>query len=100
MNENYNDCHHRKTTRTYIYKKQKVSKRFYIQNADTFQKARQFPLRFYIHKKPYTLHLGFLMKFIKLAFIYKKHGTSQKARQFAIRFYIQKTGTLRYAIFH
>ena len=40
------------------------------------------------------------MKFLKFAFIYKKHDTSQKARQFAIRFYIQKPGTLRYAIFH
>ena len=35
MNENYNDCHDQKTTRTFLYTKE-----------DTFQKARQFPLRF------------------------------------------------------
>ena len=27
---------------------------FIYKNPDTFQKARQFPLRFYIYKKPYT----------------------------------------------
>ena len=57
MNENYKDCHHRKTTRTFIYtKSKKNAKRFYIQKANTFQKARQFPLRFYIQK---AIHLTF-----------------------------------------
>ena len=42
MNENYNDCHH-------INKKQKTLRNVFIyKKADTFQKARQFPLRFYI----------------------------------------------------
>ena len=31
-----------------------IAKRFYIQKPDTFQKARQFPLRFYIQK---AIHL-------------------------------------------
>ena len=53
MNKNYDDCHHQKTTRTFIYT-QKIAKRFYIQKLDTFQKARQFPLRFYIQK---AIHL-------------------------------------------
>ena len=47
MNENYNDCHQQKTTCTVIYlQNQKKSKRFYIQKPNTFQKARQFLLRF------------------------------------------------------
>ena len=69
MNENYDDCHHRKTTRTFLYTKRKRNCQY--KKPDTFQKARQFPLRF----------------------IYKKLDTSQKARQFAIRFYIHKPGT-------
>ena len=56
MYVNYDDCHQRKTTRTFIYKKIKTKKRNVIiyKNPDTFQKARQFPLRFYIQK---ALHL-------------------------------------------
>ena len=56
MNENYDDCHHRKTTRTFIYtKSQKNSQTFlYKKKPDTFQKARQFPLRFYMQK---AIHL-------------------------------------------
>ena len=51
MNENYDECHNHKTTRMCIYtKSKKNAKRFYIQKPDTFQKARQFPLRFYIQK--------------------------------------------------
>ena len=34
MNENYDDSHQRKTTRTFIYiKSKKIAKRFYIQKA-------------------------------------------------------------------
>ena len=51
MNENYHDCHHRKTTRTFIYtKSKKIAKSFYSKKPDTFQKARQFPLRLYTKK--------------------------------------------------
>ena len=51
MNENYNDCHQRKTTHTskYIQKAKKRSKGLY-KKPSTFQKVRQFPLRFYIQK--------------------------------------------------
>ena len=56
MNENYDDCHHRKITRTFIYKKEKKWPNVSIyKKPDTFQKARQFPLRFYIQKA--ILHL-------------------------------------------
>ena len=55
MNENYDDCHHRKTKRTYIHKKQKQLRNVFIyKKIHTFQKARQFPLRFYIQK---SIHL-------------------------------------------
>ena len=54
MNENCSGCHHRKTTSTCIYTKIKSEKLFYIQKLDTFQKDRQFPLRFYKQK---AIHL-------------------------------------------
>ena len=51
MDENSDDCHHRKTTRTCVYTKSKKLRNFFIYKmADTFQKSRQFPLRFYIQK--------------------------------------------------
>ena len=80
----------RQCARFYIHKKpEKLRKVFIYKMPDTFQKARQFPLRFYI-SKVHTLYVtGFLMKFLKFAFIYKKLDTSQKAIQFAIRFCIQ-----------
>ena len=54
-NENDDDCHHRKTTRTFIYiKSKKIWKLFIYKKPDTFQKARQFPLRFFIQK---AIHL-------------------------------------------
>ena len=68
-------------------------------NPDTLQKSRQFVLHFYSQKaKHFTLRY-FLMKFLKLAFIYiqkawhfplrdvfiyRKSDTSKKARQFAL----------------
>ena len=57
MNENYDDCHHRKTTRTFIYTRNLVHKKqkklpnvFIYKKPDTFQEARQFLLRFCIQK--------------------------------------------------
>ena len=49
---NYNDCHQRETTCPfYIYKNQKILQGVSIyKNPDTSQRARQFPLRFYIQK--------------------------------------------------
>ena len=72
MNENYDDCHHQKTTRTFIYTKSK-------NNCETFyiQKAGQFPLRFYKQKA------------IDL--------TLQDFREiFVVGIYIQNHDTLRY----
>ena len=59
MNDNYNDCHHRKTKRMFLYtqNRKKIANRFYMQKARHFQKARQFLLRFYI-QNPYTLRYG------------------------------------------
>ena len=54
MNENYEDCHHRKTTRTNRHKKQKYLRNVFIyKKQHNFQKATQFPLRFYIQKSIY-----------------------------------------------
>ena len=73
MDENYDDCHHQKTTRTCTNtKSKKIENVFIYKKPDTFQKARQFPLRFYI-QKPYTWRYGIFMKFLKLALIYKNH---------------------------
>ena len=49
MNENYVDCNYRKTTRSGLYaqKAKKIAEHFIYKKPDTFQKARQFPLRFY-----------------------------------------------------
>ena len=79
---------------------------FIYKKPDTFQKARQFPLRFNIQK---SIHLTlrdfheifevgiYIQKAWHFAvgdvFIYKRLDTSQKGRQFAISFYIQKSGT-------
>ena len=43
-----------------IYKKEKITKRVYIKKADTLQKARQFPLRFYIQKAIHFTSRNFL----------------------------------------
>ena len=91
----------------YIHKKQKNYETFFIyKDPDTFQKARQFTLRFYIQK---SIHLTlwdfdeifevgiYIQKEWHFAlcdvFIYKKLDNSQKARQFEIPLYIQKSGT-------
>ena len=90
MNENYEDCHHRKTTRSQIHKKGKHSETFlYTKSQKLFKKLDNFRYVF-VYKKPYTLRYGIFMKFLKLAFLCKKHDTLryvkfyiQKARQFA-----------------
>ena len=66
----------RQRARFYMHKRpKKLRKVFIYKKSYTFQKARQFPLRF-IYTKMYTLYvLGFFIKFSKLAFI-------QKARHF------------------
>ena len=90
MIENYDDCHHQKTTRTFIYTKGKKFRNVFIyKNPDTFQKAIQFPLRFYIQKATHLTFRDFheivevgiyIQKALHFAlrevFIYKKLETS------------------------
>ena len=108
MNENYNDCHHRKTTRTFLYtqKAKKIAELFYTQKARHFSKSYTIPVMF-LYTKSHTLDVtGFSWNFwswnyiqkswhfsLREVFIYKKLETSQKAKQFAMRFYIPKSGT-------
>ena len=87
MNEDYDDSHHWKTTRTFIYTKSKKLRNVLIyKKPDTFQKARQFPLRFYIQK---ALHLTLrdFHEFFEVG-IYTKSMTLCVTW----RFYIQKSG--------
>ena len=82
----------------YTQKAKNMRNVFIYKKPDTFQKARQFPLRFYIQKVIHLtlrdFHEIFEWHFaLRDVFIYKKLDTSQKTRQFAIRFYIQKFGT-------
>ena len=104
MNENYNNCHHKKTTCMFIYiQKAKKCETFLYKKPDTFQKTGQFPSRFYIQKsRHFTLRnfyeifeAGFYIQKSRHfalcdVFIYKNTDTSQKARKFSSRFYIQK----------
>ena len=48
MIEDYNDFDQRKTTRTFLYteKEKEIQTVLIYKTPDTFQKARQFPLRF------------------------------------------------------
>ena len=95
------------TTRTFIYTKSKKNCQMflYTKSRTLFKKLDNFRYVF-IYKKPYTWRYGIFMKFLKLAFTYKKHDTLgyvtffiQKARHFAKSkticdtFYIQKSGT-------
>ena len=91
MNDNSHDCHHRKTTRTFIYtKSKKNSKRFIYKKQDTFQKARQFPLRFYIQKSRLLTLRDFHEIFEIAIYIYKKHDTLRY-----VTFLYTKSQTLR-----
>ena len=76
MNENYNDCHQRKTTSTFLYTKSKKLRNVFIyKKSDTFQKVRQFPLHF-LYTKCKTIYVTrFSVKMLNLAFIYKKYDT-------------------------
>ena len=76
--------------RFYLYKKQKKLRNVFIyKKPDTFQKARQFPLRFYTQKAIHWRY-GIFMKFLKLAFIFKKHDTLRY-----VTFIYSKSMTLR-----
>ena len=64
----------RQRARLYTQKAKKLRNFFIYKKLDTFQKARQIPLGFK-YKKSYTWHYRIFMKFLKFAFIYKKHDT-------------------------
>ena len=66
--------------RARLYTKSKKMQNVVIyKKPDTFQKARQFPLRFYIDKKEDTLRYGIFDENFKLG-IYTKSMTLRKKR--------------------
>ena len=65
MNENYDNCHHRKTTPTFMRNV------FIYKKLDTLQKARQFPLRFYIQKAIHLTLRDFNENFAVVIYIQK-----------------------------
>ena len=76
MNENYDNCHHRKTRPTFIYTKSIFfCETFLYTKSQTLFKKLDDIRYVFTYKKPYTLRYGIFMKFLKLAFIYKKHKT-------------------------
>ena len=64
----------RQRTRSYIHKKPKNLPNVLYKKPDTFQKARQFPLSFFIQK---AIHLTLrdFHEIIELGIIYKYHHT-------------------------
>ena len=92
----------RQRARFYIRKKfKKIAERFYIQRAIHFSKSKTITVAFLYPKSNSLYVAGFFMKFLKLAFIFKKNYalgyvtllyTKSKTlrknyiRQFAIRF--------------
>ena len=100
------DIMERQRARVHTQKAKKLPNVFIYKKPDTFQKAGQFPLGFYIQKAIHLTLRDFHENFevgsyiqkaghfaLSEVFIYKKLDTSQKARQLGIRFYIQKSGT-------
>ena len=90
MNENYDDFHHRKTRRTFIYtKSKKLGNILYTNSPTLFTKLDNFRYVF-IFKKPYTWRSGIFMNFWSWH-LYTKSMTLcvmwrfyiQKARHFA-----------------
>ena len=65
-------CSYKKASQKHLVKN--LRNVFIYKKPDTFQKARQFPLRFYI-QKAIQLTLWDFHEFLKLAFLYKKHDT-------------------------
>ena len=86
MNENYNDCHHQKTTRTFIYTKSKKKRNvyIYIQKSRHLTKTKTICVTFLFTKSQTLYFMRFFMKFLKLTFMY----------------IYKNPDSLRYAIFH
>ena len=69
MNENLNDCHQQETTCTFIYVREKKGNVFIYTNSMTISLT-------FLYTKSMILYVAqFFMKYLKLAFIYKKHDT-------------------------
>ena len=99
----------------YIYtKSEKIKKYFYIQKARHFAKIKTVWVTF-LYTKSKTLYVTrFFMKFLKLAFIYKKNDTlrylmflntkiqtlRKKQENLRYVFIYKNPDTLRYTIFH
>ena len=94
INLNYNDSHQRKTTCTFLYiEKGKNCETFICicKKPDTFQKARQFPLRFYSQKSIHYTFRDFSWIFWNWHFyIFKKYDTLRY-----VTFFYSKSQTLR-----
>ena len=90
MNENYNDCHYRKTTRTLIYtKSKKIAKHFIMQKARHFSKSQTISVTFYI-KKRYTLSHVIFHEIFEVGIYIQKHETLRY-----VTFLYSKSQTLR-----
>ena len=98
----------------YIYKKEKIAKRFYIEKARHLKKSKTISVP-YLYTKSKTLHVTrFVMTFLKLAFIYKKHDNlhyvtflctnsqTLRKKQDNLRFVFmyKNADTLLYVVFH
>ena len=98
----------------HIYKKQKFAKPFYIQKSRHFSKSKSISVTF-LYTKSKTLYVTqFLINFLKLVLLYKKHHTlccvtysytkrkTLRKKQDSLRyiFTYKNLATLRYAIFH
>ena len=106
INENYNFCHQRKTTCTFIYiQKGKNCETFLYTKIQTlckkqdnlgyvlYIKERHFTLRDFHKKIEFGIYIKEAWQFaLRDVFIYKNPDTSQKARQFALYFYLKIYG--------
>ena len=80
----------RQHARLYMYKKKKIAKRFNIKKSRQLAKSKTISVTF-LYTKIWTLYVTrFFMKFLKLAFIYKKDDTLRY-----VRFLYTKIQTLR-----
>ena len=92
----------RHRARYYIFKKRKkLQNVFTYQNIDTSQKARQFPLRFYMQKESYFYLRGFSWKFW-IWYLYTKNVTLWVTWPFYIQkeWHFAKSKTICAAFFY
>ena len=88
----------RQRARFYIHKKQnKFRTVFVYKKPDTFQKTRQFPLRFLIQKGIH-LTLRDFHEILKLPFIYTKHDTVRYVKFLKIKKLDTSQKTIQFSI--